>query len=94
MNFLDKSVDFILVSSVNIRKVPRWFGPGLGKAGVFPTAIELKDNVVQQITEEVVPKLERTVKIRLKKTPNVNFSIGHALLSPMQLVSKKTLFVK
>ena len=47
--FLAKKYDAFLASDSLIRQIPRILGPGINKAGKFPTSLTHNDNMVQII---------------------------------------------
>merc|ERR1712097_7117 len=59
---LAQSFDGFLASQVLVPQIPRLLGPGLNKAGKFPTLITHGDNL-----EAKVQDLKKTVKFQLKK---------------------------
>jgi ribosomal protein L1 len=79
-------VDGAIVEAANLRRVPRWFGLVLMKAGKHPLPVTTKSNVVKQLYEEIIPKFNKQVKLNPKKTSNVNVPVGNVLLTPKQLV--------
>ena len=60
--FLAKKYDAFLASDSLIRQIPRILGPGLNKAGKFPTALTHNDNMVQKVEE-----VRSTIKFQMKK---------------------------
>ena len=60
--FSAKKYDAFLASESLIRQIPRILGPGLNKAGKFPTALTHNDNMVQKIEE-----VRSTIKFQMKK---------------------------
>lgn len=60
--FLAKSYDAFMASDSLIKQIPRILGPGLNKAGKFPTPITHNDNMVQKVEE-----LRSTIKFQMKK---------------------------
>lgn len=59
---LAKRYDAFLASDSLIRQIPRILGPGLNKAGKFPTALTHNDNMVQKVEE-----VRSTIKFQMKK---------------------------
>lgn len=57
-----KKYDAFLASESLIRQIPRILGPGLNKAGKFPTSLTHNDNMVQKIEE-----VRSTIKFQMKK---------------------------
>merc|ERR1739845_106421 len=59
---LAQTFDGFLASQVLIPQIPRLLGPGLNKAGKFPTLIQHTDNLEHKITD-----MRSNVKFQLKK---------------------------
>merc|ERR1712110_625984 len=59
---LAKSYDAFLCSDTLIKQIPRLLGPGLNKAGKFPTMVTHADDL-----EEKVNVLKATIKFQMKK---------------------------
>merc|ERR1712058_61777 len=59
---LAQSYDAFLASQVLVPQIPRLLGPGLNKAGKFPTLITHSDNLDNKLND-----IKRTVKFQLKK---------------------------
>ena len=57
-----KSYDAFMASDSLIKQIPRILGPGLNKAGKFPTPLTHSDNMVQKVEE-----LRSTIKFQMKK---------------------------
>lgn len=57
-----KKYDAFLASDSLIKQIPRLLGPGLSKAGKFPTLITHNDNLKQKIDET-----KATIKFQMKK---------------------------
>merc|ERR1712232_1490961 len=69
---LAQSFDGFLASQVLIPQIPRLLGPGLNKAGKFPTLIQHTDNLEQKVTE-----MRSNVKFQLKKVLCMGVAIGN-----------------
>merc|ERR1712196_324961 len=67
--------DHFLASQVLIPQIPRLLGPGLNKAGKFPTLITHNDNIQDKITE-----ISQSVKFQLKRVLCINVAVGHVEL--------------
>merc|ERR1739841_196432 len=59
---LAKSYDAFLCSDTLIKQIPRLLGPGLNKAGKFPTMVTHADDL-----DEKVNVLKATIKFQMKK---------------------------
>lgn len=75
-----KKYDAFLASDSLIRQIPRILGPGLNKAGKFPTALTHNDNMVQKVEE-----VRSTIKFQMKKvgcSPEIRHSAhGNAMVN-------------
>jgi len=84
---LHKQADNFLTCESIIRLIPRILGPGLSKAGKFPslcTAGQLASTV---------DKLKHQVTFQLKKATHLNVPVGHVLLTTDQLVENLTIAI-
>jgi len=77
---LAKSADAFLASQAVIPQIPRLLGPGLNKAGKFPTMITANDDLEQKATE-----IRSTVKFQLKKVLCLGVAVGNVAMTPEQL---------
>ena len=77
---LAKSYDFFLASESVIRQIPRLLGPGLNKAGKFPTLLAHSESM-----EEKINQVKSTVKFQMKKTICLAVAVGHVGLGADQL---------
>merc|ERR1739836_128088 len=59
---LAKSYDAFLASDTLIKQIPRLLGPGLNKAGKFPTLVTHSDNLSQKVLD-----LKSTIKFQMKE---------------------------
>ena len=57
-----KKYDAFLASDSLIKQIPRILGPGLNKAGKFPTMITHSENMVQKVQD-----VKATIKFQMKK---------------------------
>merc|ERR1719305_1814241 len=74
---LAQSFDGFLATQVLIPQIPRLLGPGLNKAGKFPTLIQHSDNLETKITE-----IRSQVKFQLKKVLCLGVAIGNVNMNP------------
>lgn len=79
---LAKSYDFFLASESVIKQIPRLLGPGLNKAGKFPTPLTHSDNMKEKIEE-----MRATIKFQLKKVLCMGVAIGHVQMTEDELVA-------
>merc|ERR1711879_641289 len=77
---LAQSYDGFLASQILIPQIPRLLGPGLNKAGKFPTLIQHSDNLENKITE-----MRSNVKFQLKKVLCMGVAIGNVGMTPDEL---------
>eukprot|EP00397_Hematodinium_sp_SG-2012_P062242 GEMP01083739.1.p1 GENE.GEMP01083739.1~~GEMP01083739.1.p1 ORF type:complete len:245 (+),score=51.46 GEMP01083739.1:31-765(+) len=72
--------DAFMASQVLIPQIPRLLGPGLNKAGKFPTLISHNDNL-----ESKVRDIRSQVKFQLKKVLCMGVAIGNVGMTPEEL---------
>ncbi|KAI6202910.1 Ribosomal protein [Aphelenchoides besseyi] len=85
---LAKSYDAFLASDALIKQIPRILGPGLNKAGKFPSVVTHQDSLNQKIEE-----IRATIKFQMKKVLCLSVAIGHVEMSQEELVSNISLGV-
>ncbi|KAG2184880.1 hypothetical protein INT43_000793 [Umbelopsis isabellina] len=78
---LAKKYDAFLASEALIKQIPRLLGPGLHKAGKFPTPISHADEITAKADE-----LRSMVKFQLKKVLCLGCAIGNIKMTDEQLV--------
>jgi len=78
---LAKKYDAFLASEALIKQIPRLLGPGLHKAGKFPTPVTHADNLVEKADE-----LKATIKFQLKKVLCLGVAIGHVQMTKDELL--------
>ena len=79
---LAKQYDAFLASDSLIKQIPRIVGPGLNKAGKFPTALSHSEPMVQKIEE-----VRSTIKFQMKKVLCLAVAVGHVNMTPEELAS-------
>jgi large subunit ribosomal protein L10Ae len=77
---LAQSFDAFMASQALIPQIPRLLGPGLNKAGKFPTMITHSDSV-----EEKATAIKSTVKFQLKKVLCMGVAVGNVGMTPDQI---------
>ena len=77
---LARQYDAFLASQVLIPQIPRLLGPGLNKAGKFPTLITHNDDIEKKCNE-----LKSNVKFQLKKVLCMGVAIGNTGLNHEEL---------
>ncbi|OLP85098.1 putative phospholipase B-like 2 [Symbiodinium microadriaticum] len=65
---------------VLIPQIPRLLGPGLNKAGKFPTLVQHSDNLETKVTE-----VRSQVKFQLKKVLCMGVAVGNVAMTPDEL---------
>merc|ERR1712183_183133 len=78
---LAKKYDAFLASDALIRQIPRLLGPGLNKAGKFPSILTHSDNLEAKVTD-----LKSTIKFQMKKVLCLSVAVGNVGMSEEDLV--------
>jgi len=78
---LAKKYDFFLASDNMIKQIPRLLGPGLTKAGKFPTLLSSSDDMQEKIDE-----VRSTIKFQMKKVMCLNVAIGNVEMEKQQII--------
>ncbi|CEG39708.1 60s ribosomal protein l10a [Plasmopara halstedii] len=76
-----KKYDAFLASDTLIKQIPRLLGPGLNKAGKFPTLVTSSDSLTEK-----AEAVRATIKFQMKKVMCLNVAIGHVGLDKQQIV--------
>jgi len=84
---LDDTYDAFLASASLIRQIPRIMGPGLNKAGKFPSVLGANDDINAKVDDQ-----KATVKFQLKskKTLCMGIAIGNIKMTEMELINNIT----
>merc|ERR1712097_223567 len=69
--FAKKYHAFVASESL-IKQIPRLLGPGLNKAGKFPTLVQQSEELSSKVDE-----VKATIKFQLKKVLCLNVAVGH-----------------
>jgi len=69
-----------LASDTVIKQIPRILGPGLNKAGKFPTLLTHNESMAQKVEE-----VKATIKFQMKKVLCLAVAIGHVNMSQDEL---------
>mmetsp|Transcript_50285 Transcript_50285/g.101180 ORF Transcript_50285/g.101180 Transcript_50285/m.101180 type:complete len:208 (-) Transcript_50285:140-763(-) len=77
---LAQSFDGFLASQGLIPQIPRRLGPGLNKAGKFPTLVQHTDVLETKVTE-----MRSQVKFQLKKVLCMGVAVGNVGMNPDEL---------
>ena len=79
---LAKQYDFFLASESVIKQIPRLLGPGLNKAGKFPTPLLHSESMKEKIDEQ-----RGSIKFQLKKVLCLGSAVGHVSMSDDELLA-------
>ena len=71
---LAKKYDAFMASESLIKQIPRLLGPGLNKAGKFPSLLTHQDDIESKIND-----LKSTIKFQMKKVIFLSFYITYPL---------------
>jgi len=85
---LAKRYDAFLASDSLIKQIPRLLGPGLNKAGKFPSLLTHSENMNSKVDE-----VKATIKFQMKKVLCLAVAIGHVKMSQEQLVQNISLAI-
>lgn len=77
---LAKKYDAFVASQDLIKKIPRLMGPGLNRAGKFPTVVPNGADLEAKLNE-----IKSTVKFQLKKVICMNVAVGNVAMTPAEL---------
>jgi len=77
---LARSHDAFMASQALIPQIPRLLGPGLNKAGKFPTMVSASDSL-----EEKATVIKSNVKFQLKKVLCLGVAVGNTEMDPKNL---------
>merc|ERR1711913_60017 len=78
---LAAAYDAFLASDTLIKQIPRLLGPGLNKAGKFPTLVTHNDNLEQKALD-----LKSTIKFQMKKVLCLSVAVGNVEMGEEELV--------
>jgi len=78
---LAKSYDAFIASDTLIKQIPRLLGPGLNKAGKFPSQITHSDNIQDKMND-----LKSTIKFQMKKVLCLSVPVGNVDMTEEELV--------
>ncbi|CAJ0930112.1 unnamed protein product, partial [Mesorhabditis belari] len=85
---LAKGYSAFLASESLIKQIPRILGPGLNKAGKFPSVVTHGDSLVAKVEE-----VKATIKFQMKKVLCLSVAVGHVDMSPEELISNLSLSI-
>jgi len=78
---LAKKYDAFLASDTLIKQIPRLLGPGLNKAGKFPSLVTHSDDLNAKVID-----LKSTIKFQMKKVLCLSVAVGHVGMTEDDLV--------
>ena len=79
---LAKKYDAFLASESLIKQIPRLLGPGLNKAGKFPSLLTHGDDIIDKVND-----LKSTIKFQMKKVYNLALVMNNFIFFPRFLLS-------
>jgi len=85
---LAKKYDAFLASEVLIKQIPRLLGPGLSKAGKFPTPVSHAEDLTAKLNE-----VKSTIKFQLKKVLCLAVAVGHIEMTEDQITANVMLSI-
>ncbi|CAH1800061.1 unnamed protein product, partial [Owenia fusiformis] len=77
---LAKKYSAFMASDSLIKQIPRILGPGLNKAGKFPTLLTHQDNMVTKVED-----VKATIKFQMKKVLCLAIAVGHVNMTQDEL---------
>ncbi|VDM17221.1 unnamed protein product [Hydatigera taeniaeformis] len=85
---LSKKYQAFLASESVIRQIPRILGPGLNKAGKFPTAVSHQEPLLLKVEDT-----RATIKFQMKKVLCLGVAVGNVGMTKEQLQQNITLAI-
>uniref|UniRef100_A0A2I9LPJ7 Ribosomal protein n=1 Tax=Centruroides hentzi TaxID=88313 RepID=A0A2I9LPJ7_9SCOR len=85
---LAKKYDAFLASESLIKQIPRLLGPGLNKAGKFPTLLTHNESMMGKVDE-----VKATIKFQMKKVLCLAVAVGHVNMSQDELAQNINLAI-
>jgi large subunit ribosomal protein L10Ae len=79
-----------LASSTLIRMIPRIVGPGLNKAGKFPSALGANDDILEKVEAQ---KASIKFQLKSKKALNLGVAVANVLMTQEEILTNITLAV-
>ena len=85
--FAKKYHNFLASESL-IKQIPRLLGPGLNKAGKFPTLVQQQEELSNKVDE-----VKSTIKFQLKKVLCLNVAIGNCGMTQQEILENVKLAI-
>ncbi|RJE20385.1 Ribosomal protein [Aspergillus sclerotialis] len=85
---LARKYDAFLASEGLIKQIPRLLGPGLSKAGKFPTPLSHSEDMNTKVTD-----VKSTIKFQLKKVLCLGVAVGNVSMTEDELVANVMLSI-
>eukprot|EP00053_Salpingoeca_punica_P023437 m.10068 g.10068 ORF g.10068 m.10068 type:complete len:217 (+) comp5118_c0_seq1:54-704(+) len=85
---LAAAYDQFLASPTVIKAIPKILGPGLNKAGKFPSLLTHEESLLEKVNE-----VKGTIKFQMKKVLTLGVAVGHVEMSEDQLVQNISMSV-
>ncbi|KAJ5482016.1 Ribosomal protein L1superfamily [Penicillium sp. IBT 31633x] len=85
---LARKYDAFLASEALIKQIPRLLGPGLSKAGKFPTPVSHAEDMAAKVTD-----VRSTIKFQLKKVLCLGVAVGNVEMEKEALVANLMLSI-
>lgn len=76
-----KKYDNFLASATLIKQIPRILGPGLTKAGKFPTVLDENENL-----QDKIETVKATIKFQMKKVMCLSLATGNVAMKRAEIV--------
>ena len=75
-----KKYDNFLASASLIKQIPRILGPGLTKAGKFPSLLDENENL-----QEKIDTVKATIKFQMKKVMCMSLAVANVTMAPADI---------
>ena len=83
-----KKYHAFVASETLLKQIPRLLGPGLNKAGKFPTLVQQSDDLGTKVDE-----VKATIKFQLKKVLCLNVAIGNCGMTQQEILENVKLAI-
>nr|ACO12930.1 60S ribosomal protein L10a [Lepeophtheirus salmonis] len=85
---LAKKYDAFMASESLIKQIPRLLGPGLNKAGKFPSLLTHNDDMIAKSND-----LKATIKFQMKKVVCLSVAVGNCSMTEDEIVQNTNLAI-